>query len=456
MTPVDPSVRTAARPVNKPLAADPWSQRAAWFTDNRAAIFTIIICLVGLTIGWQLFAERMEERTGRADGASNDVARIWGGPLLQPHPMIKWRRADAATAELARGEISATNVVVDLDAQYRRRGLTEYPGYETRFDGEYTFKNPATDPSFVGFTVGLPTDRNALMLRELKLLVNGVEDPDQTEYAPSQIVWTGKVDGQKTVKFQLQFKARGMTTFGYTFAPTRDGRSASESKPITAFNLVMNVTGVPGEIDFPVGSMSPTSDVASGNGRTLVWNVERLLTSFDVGIRLPDNRGANLAMEHLTRKAPAFYLLFGGALLWAFATVRRRARAMHVLALSGAYFLFFPLATYLTAYMAWPIASGVALAGITVLCIVHAARFVDRSAAVRVAVSAGFFLAVPTIAHLIPAHTGVILIVGAFIALGIGMHVIGVAARQVRDREEFEATPVAQVIASQPAAQVMP
>lgn len=441
MMPADPAVRTAARPVNKPIAPDPWNARAAWLSDNRTAIFTIIICLIGVTIGWQMFAERMENRTERAESASDEVARIWGGPLLQPHPMIKWRRADAATAELALGEISATNVTVNLEAQYRRRGLTEYPGYETTFDGEYTFKNPVGDPSFVGFSVGLPTERNALMLRELKLLVNGVEDPDNTEYAPSRIVWTGRVDGQKTVKFQLAFKARGMTTFGYTFAPSRDGQSVSDSKPITAFRLTMNVTGVPGEIDFPVGSMSPTSDVTSGTSRTMVWNVDRLLTSFDVGIKLPDNRGANLAMENLTRKAPAFYMLFGGALLWAFASVRRRARAMHVLALSGAYFLFFPLATYLTAYMAWPVASAVSLVGITALCIIHAARFVDKTAAVRVAVSSGFFLSVPAVAHLIPAHTGVILIVGAFIALGIGMHVIGVAARQVREREELEANP---------------
>src|SRR4051812_30577156 len=83
MFPVDPTpqpVKTAARPVNKPIGADPWNARAAWFTDNRTAIFTIIICLVGLTIGWQMFAERMGDRTERAENATADVARIWGGP----------------------------------------------------------------------------------------------------------------------------------------------------------------------------------------------------------------------------------------------------------------------------------------------------------------------------------------------------------------------------------------
>ncbi|MFL5318328.1 MAG: hypothetical protein ACJ790_01630 [Myxococcaceae bacterium] len=431
-------VKNAARmqPVNKPGAQDVWKTRAAWFTENRAALGMILLCFLGLSIGWDLFAERMGDRTERADAAGGDVARIWGGPLVQPHPTVRWRRADAATVDVATGELSSTSVIVDLDAEYRRKGLTEYPGYEAAFKGDYAFKNPSTEASFVAFTVGLPTERDALMLRDVRLLVDGVEDPEHTEYAPQRIIWTGQVRGSQTAKFELAFRARGMTTFGYTFAPTRSGQDSAASKPVTAFDLVMRVKGVPGEIDFPVGTMTPTADDQAGNVRTLSWKVDRLLTSFDVGIKLPDNRGVTVAMEKLTRKAPVFYLMFGVGLLWALASVRRRARALHVLALSGAYFLFFPLATYLTAYLAWPVACAISLVGIGSLCIVHGVRFVNRNAGARIAACTGFFLAVPTIAHLIPAHTGIILIVGGFVACGIAMHVIGLAARQVKEREE--------------------
>lgn len=438
------------QPVNRPIPPNVWKSRAAWLGENKAALITILLCVVALSIGWDLFAERMGDRTERADAASSDVARIWGGPLLQPHPTIRWRRTDAATVETAAGELASTHVAVDLDAEYRRKGLTEYPGYETGFTGEYAFKNPSKDAaSFVAFTVGLPTERDALMLRDVRLLIDGVEDPEHTEYAPQKIIWTGQLAADKAAKFTVSFRARGMTTFGYTFAPTRAGQDASASKPVTAFDLVMRIKGVPGQIDFPVGSMAPTSDDGGADVRTLTWKVDRLLTSFDVGVKLPDNRGVTVAMERLTRKAPAFYFMFAIGLLWALTGVRRGARALHVLAMSGAYFIFFPLATYLTAYLPWTVACSISLAGITALMVVHGFRFVNQKAGARVAACSGFFLAVPTVAHLIPAHTGIILIVGGFIACGIAMHVIGLAARQVKEREESEALPPVAPVVSQ-------
>jgi hypothetical protein len=109
-----------------------------------------------------------------------------------------------------------------------------------------------------------------------------------------------------------------------------------------------------------------------------------------------------------------------------------------VFGLSGAYFLYFPLATYLVAYLPWPIASVLATIAIGALCILHAHRFAGRSAAAGVALSVVFFLAVPAAAYLVPSHTGLILVLAGFVALGIAMHVVGLAAK--RWGEEDDAT----------------
>ena len=416
-------------------------------TDNWAPLLAFAVCAVGVSLGWELFAGRLEARTTRAMGAASDVAHIWGGPLLQPQPQVRWRRADADTPELSAGELSRTDVQIALDAQYRRRGIIEFPGYLADFDGSYRFKNPAGDTaSHVGFTVGLPVQKDALMLSDLKLLVDGVEDAGHTEYTPERIAWTGRIPRDAEVTFQLHYRARGLERFGYTF--NRLGVPGDGVRPVTAFKLAMTVRGARGAIDFPVGAMAPTAQGPVEGGELLVWDVERLLTSFDVGVVLPDSRGVATALGKLIDNAPFFFLLYGAGLLYALSGVRKKARALHVLGLSGAYFLYFPLATYLTAYLPWPVASSVALLGISLLAVLHAWRFITVRAALLVTLCQLFFLAVPAAAYLVPAHTGLILVLAAFLALGAGLQILGNAALRVR--EDDEEVPLASPVIAQP------
>ncbi|HZS36683.1 MAG TPA: hypothetical protein VFF06_07655 [Polyangia bacterium] len=417
-------------------------RKSHFFAENSLAIGVIAAAAVALSCGWRLFAGRSLDRSERARTASLDVARIWGGPIAQPQPEVRWRRADAATVELESGELASTDVAVDLAVDYRRRGITEYPGYEAAFSGDYQFKNPAPDPAFVAFTVGLPVDRSALMLRDLRLLVDGQEDPKHTEYAPDRIAWRGRIEGARTARFTLAYRARGLGRFGYRFVADRAADGSVNTRPVTAFKLALTVHNLKGELDFPVGSMAPTAMQSSGATRVLTWDVERLLTSFDVGVVLPDRGDVAVALGHLIQNAPFFYLLYAAGLLFALSTVGRRPRALHIAGFSAAYFLYFPLATYLSAYLAWPIASSLALAGISALVIAHAHRFVGARVAGQVALVQAFFLATPAIAYLLPMHTGLILVIAGFIALGSGLHFVGrLALRLDGDEDEPQIAP---------------
>ncbi len=403
--------------------------------DNLLPLGAIALAAVGLSVGWEMFAARLEDRSARAQGASSEVARIWGPPLRQPQPRVQWRRDDAATVELARGELSRSDVDVQLAVQYRRRGVTEYPCYEAQFLGTYEFRNPSPESAFVAFTLPLPVEREALMLRDLALTVDGREDSGNTEYEADRIVWTGRVAGERTARFKVGFRARGQGRFGYAFEPERTSSNQAPrvSRPVTAFHMTLTVRGAKGALDFPLGSMAPTSDAASPGERVLVWEVNRLLSTFDVGVELPDTRGVSTALGKLTLNAPFFFLLFAGGLLVCLRAIGRRARALHVLGLSAAYFLYFPLAAYLTAYLPWPIAAALALLGIGALAVVHVARFVGPREAVLVGLDAAFFLAAPAAAYLVPAHTGLILVLAGFCALGTGLQILGAAARRLEE-----------------------
>ncbi|MGC4115827.1 MAG: hypothetical protein QM765_14760 [Myxococcales bacterium] len=331
----------------------------------------------------------------------------------------------------ANGSFSRSDVKVDLDVQYRRRGVAEYPCYEAKFDGQYEFANPSPAPAFVAFSVGLPVEKDALMLQELKLLVDGREDPANTEYTPDRIVWTGPVEGERTAKFQVAFRARGLQRFGYSFGSEKN---PARGKPVNGFRLAMTVKGARGALDFPVGSMSPTADVSRGEARELVWEVNRLLSSFDVGVELPDSKGVSTALRHLVSNAPFFFLLWASAMLFALRGTPRVARALHLLGLAATYFLYFPLASYLTAYLPWPVAAALALFGISALAVAYVWRFVGWRAGGATALAQGFFLAVPAAAYLLPAHTGLILVIAGFAALAVGLQVLGSVAREVREQ----------------------
>jgi hypothetical protein len=405
----------------------------SWITDQGWTFAAILSSLIALAIGWRMFSARMVDRTQHDDGSAVEVARIWGGPLNQPQPIVEWRRADAATVELARAEIASTRVDVVLDAEYRRRGLVEFPGYEAKLKGEYRFQNPSSASTFIAFRIGLPVERSALMLSDLKLLVDGKEDPARTEYASDKIVWTGEIGGAKAATFTVEYKARGMQRFGYALGGEGQGR------PITNFEMAVHVRGVNGDLDYPIGSMAPTAIEPTADGKTLVWKVDRLLTSFDVGVTLPDRHTVTRALQNLIKNAPFFYLLYAAGLVYALASIGRRARALHILGLSAAYFLYFPLATYLTVYIPWAIACLVATLGISVLVVLHASRFVGVLAAMRIAACQILFLAVPAAAYLVPQHTGLILVLAGFCALAALLQALGRASRALEGADRISA-----------------
>ena len=442
-----------------PMAPMKIADRPGLIADNLMPAAGIGLAVLALALGWSLFSDRLMQRANRADAASADESRLWGGPLLQPHPSVRWRRADAATAELSSGEIARSDVAVDLGTEYRRRGLVEFPCYEAGFDGRYDFKNPSSEPAFVAFAVGMPAKGESLMLRDLKLLVDGKEDPAHTEYTPDRVVWTGQLAGNSTGHFELAYHARGLERFGYQLQSACTGQGCPTTaivKPVTAFTLQMQVRGAKGQLDRVAGWMAPTSETTSPQGMQLEWSVDRLLTAMDLGVVLPDDRGISASLAKLMNNAPWFYLLYAAGLLYALASVPRRPRTVHVLGLSAGYFLYFPLATYLTTFLPWVPACGIAAAGVSALAIAHARQFVGTRAAALVALCQLFFLAVPAGAYLLPSHTGLVLVLAGFAVLGAGLQAAGHLARKLADDDAPVILPAMAISTPERASPVIP
>ena len=165
-----------------------------------------------------------------------------------------------------------------------------------------------------------------------------------------------------------------------------------------------------------------------------------MLSAFDVGLVLPDKAGLASALGRLVYNAPWFYLLYAFSVLWVMGARTAREKSLHLIGFSGAYFLYFPLATYLVAYLPWPVAAAIGTVAISGLAIAHAFRFLGAGAAMGIAACQGLFLAVPAAAYLIPAHTGIILVLAGFVAMALALRQVGTLAER--------STPAMQPVAS--------
>ena len=66
------------------------------------------------------------------------------------------------------------------------------------------------------------------------------------------MTWTGEVPGGREVTFTVKYRARGLQRFGYALSNT------ASTNPVSKFEMNMILRGVPGELDYPVGAMTPT------------------------------------------------------------------------------------------------------------------------------------------------------------------------------------------------------
>ena len=252
------------------------------------------------------------------------------------------------------------------------------------------------------------------MLRDVRLLVNGKEDSENTEYQPNLILWTGRLEPSQSLEMTVHYIGRGLNHFIYGFEP---------GKQINNFKMKIDVLGA-GDVDYPVSTMTPTQMDGSDRGTTLVWDLDRVLTQLNIGVALPDRINIARQISVMAQRAPVFFLMFLASL---FATISLGGKPLNFIqigVISLAYFLFYPLFAYLSAYMnvVW---SFLVSFGIIVILIFNYSRIV-YNLKISAAISGAclFFLGVTSAAALLPTYTGLILTIEGVALLAVTMHVL--------------------------------
>ena len=328
-----------------------------------AAIGFIYVCTA---LAWLILGQVIQTRTVRQDTKlKTAVSQLWGTAQTQQAPVIYWLELITELKPNAKGELisrtvekkrfvnlAASRVEVDLFLEHRRKGLLWYSTYQVRFASLYTLVNPTDHGREFYFDMKLPAS-NAVY-DHFNLNVDGRRIAVLPIHSGHLIHPFHLEPGQK-IPVELTYRSQGLDQWRYSF-----GDHASQ---VMDFEMVMRTDFA--SIDFPLDSMSPTSKTKNGDGWTLEWQYDNLLTGVALGMLLPVRLNPGPWVEEVVYAAPISLFLFF-FLLFIFSTVRRlELHPMHYFFVGSAFFSFHLLLAYLVDHLlihyAFAIASAVSI-----------------------------------------------------------------------------------------------
>ncbi|MCP4111763.1 MAG: hypothetical protein GY749_40605 [Desulfobacteraceae bacterium] len=368
-----------------------------------------------LAVAWFMLTMRLEMRTDFAMSRQlHSVKRIWGGNLEQPMPSVRYKGFGSDVSALSRGQIHSSDISVKIQVDYRKKGLVYYTGYNADFTGKYTIKNPETEKIYLSFIFPYPMKQGEGMLRNVKLTVNNEEDIENTEYQQNLILWTGLLEPGQALEMLVQYEGRGLNHFIHGFEP---------GKQINNFNMKIDVLGA-SAVDYPVSTMTPTHTTATDKGRTLTWELDSVLTQLNLGVALPDRMNIARQISVMAQRAPVFFIMFLVSLGAVLVITGHPLNFIRISIISVAYFLFYPLFAYLSAYMNIIFSFAISFTVIGLMIFNYSRMIYNLKNAVAICTAYTFYLGITSIAALLPTYTGLILTIEGVVLLAITMHVL--------------------------------
>lgn len=323
------------------------------FTHLIASII-IVVCT---TFAWFLLGAALSQRTQDSSSEmQGEVAGVWGPPLAQEHPQA-WFETPNARDGRAQVLPSATRVTVDLSFEPKRRGLLWHRTYGVAMKCDYTFTNPTRIPQTLYLSFPLPKDTAGLQEFEFRLGEN--DNSAQSIPGPSGVVTRAVLlPAAGSVTLHTGYRTRGTNTWNYIFP---------DKRRITGFELTMRTNFH--EINFPVGTGSPSKRAEDAEGFTLAWDYPDVLAAPGIGMEMPKRLNAGPVAARIAFFAPVSLLFFVTIILLVGGIRGIALHPMHVFFVSAGFFAFHLLFAYLVDLLPLVSSFGIAAAcSMTLVC----------------------------------------------------------------------------------------
>lgn len=376
-------------------------------TMQASRLFAILFIVAGTAGAWLLLGSALSIRTAKSGIDLRDaVSGNWGVPMRQMHPEIFYVSGSGAKA---RREMQPESSVLEvhLESQPTQKGLLKFRSYMVDFSADYMVKNttPITQTIYISFKFPAKEAR----YKNFSFVLGG----KQTNKAPLDGGITDAVilkPGEE-IPVKLTYEATGLDDWVYSF-----GKNHSR---VRNFKLAMTTDFT--DIDFPVGTESPTSREQAGQGHLLTWDYRDVIGASAVGMAMPAVTNPGPVAARMTFFAPVSLLFFFSVIVILGAVRKVDLHPMNYFFLAAGCFAFQLLFSYLVdlipPYVAFALSAVVSLLLVNIyLARVAGARFARISLvaqfAYMVLFSASFFF---------EGLTGITITVGAIVTLAILM-----------------------------------
>jgi len=391
------------------------------------AIGFIYLCTA---VAWSTLGASVVSRTGESDARlSKEVAQLWGGRHNQVAPLITVTRPRQVT-ETVRGtnsqgqpmdrEVTRTvedkipvalrssRVKVDLKLQHRQKGLLWYDTYTVDFAGAYRVHNPDDQPRTVTAEFRFPSAEGIY-----DGFVFRLAGQDAPKGAMSQVVTVSTVlppGGEADLA--VAYRSRGLDDWTYAFAP--EGVSNVQ-------DFALDMTTDFARIDFPAGTVSPTSKTPAGAGWRLAWRFESLVTGQKVGLDLPNKLNPGPVASRITFFAPVSLLFFFMVMVILGVLSGRSLHPMNYFFLAAAFFAFHLLLAYLVDHLSIHASFLIASAVSVFLVVTYLARATASRTVREAALAQVVYLVLFSYAFFFEGYTGLTITIGAVLTLFVLM-----------------------------------
>jgi hypothetical protein len=394
------------------------------------AIGLIYVCTA---VAWSTLGASVVSRTGESDERlSREVAQLWGGRHNQLAPQTRVLRPRLATETVQetdnqgrpiRREVTRTvedripvplrrsRVEVGLSLQHRQKGLLWYDTYTVGFSGRYRVRNPDDQPRTVTAEFRFPS---AEALYDGFVLRLAGQDATAGPLAQALTASTvlpplGEAD------LEISYRSRGLDDWTYAFAP--EGVSHVE-------DFTLDMTTDFHRIDFPAGTVSPSTKAAAGEGWRLGWRFDSLVTGQKIGVDLPNRLNPGPVTARITFFAPVSLLFFLTVMVILGVLSGRSLHPMNYFFLAAAFFAFHLLLAYLVDHL--PIHASFLIAAATSVFLV--VSYLRRAAGLRTTVREAalaqlVYLVLFSYAFFFEGYTGLTVTIGAVVTLFVLMQI---------------------------------
>ena len=390
---------------------------------------------LGCLIAWVILGSTIVVRSDDSSWSrSEEVLLLWG-PALQQRPPegVYTEKRTSKESRTTTGpdgtpivtsverekdvevriSLASSDIRTKLALEHRRKGLQWFPTYTVDFEGRFGFVNDTDQARNVALRFPLGHD-NTIFDGFRVESADGEAQNVQIENGVAQ--WTAKFEPGERREYLVGYRSRGTSTWHYQLT--------AATNQVNDFKLVMDADF--DDIDFPAGSLSPTSHAVEGGKWRGEWRFEKLVASAPIGVELPQLLNPGPLASKITFFAPVG-LLFFFFVVAVFAAARRKdLHPLNYFFFGCAFFAFHLLFAYLVDHLDILPSFAISTAVSVLLVVTYARLFVGwKFALLYMGVSQLLYLVLFSFTFFWEGFTGLSITVGAIVTLFVMMQFTG-------------------------------